>query len=196
MDSMIRPLATLLFVLSLFSCSTSRSGVRGFDATRALPAGGLGDRHPADIAVAPVTDQTSTQNAPVVPLREALCVGLVERLYTPLDLDYVDGAWSESAFLGEVPPDALLVVTITRWDTSRLYSTGTLVAMAELRLFEGGRAEGEALWAVSIQRQLELGDGQTLPPGTRKNVEQKAIELFAREALEELPARDPIAAHS
>ena len=86
---MIRPLATLVLTLSLFSCSTSRSGVRGFDATRPLPAGGLGDRHPADIAVAPVTDQTSTQNAPIVPLREALCVGLVERLYTPLDLDYV-----------------------------------------------------------------------------------------------------------
>lgn len=191
---MIRSLAALT-LLTLAACTTQGSRARGFDATRALPAGGLGNRHPADIAVAPVLDQTEG-GAPRDLLRQALCEALVDRLYTPLDLDYVDGAWSESAFLGEVPPDALLQITITRWDTTRLYSTGTLVASADVRLFEGGRAEGEALWAVAVQRKLELGDGRSLPPGMLRTAESRAVELFAREALEELPVRDPVAAHS
>ena len=193
---MIRPLAAVLVLLPLVACESTRSGMRGFDATRALPAGGLGESFPADVAVAPIIDQTPAQNVPAGGLREAFCSGLVERLYTPLDLDYVDGYWSESAFLGEVPPDALLVVNVLRWDTSRLYSTGTLVAVAELRLFPGGRPDGEALWAVSVQRKLELGEDGVLPPGTRKTIVPKAMEAFVREALEELPARDPVAAHS
>ena len=193
---MIRPLALLLALVPLVACNSTRSGVRGFDATRALPAGGLGERFPADVAVAPIVDQTPAQNVPAQGLRQAFCTGLVERMYTPLDVAYVDASWSESGFLGEAPPDALLVVNVLRWDTSRLYSTGTLVAVAELRLFRGGAADGEAMWAVQVQRELELGEDGTLPPGTRKTIVPKAMQVFVREALEELPKRDPVAAHS
>ena len=194
---MIRTLACFLALAPLFACNSTRSGVRGFNATRTLPAGGFSmNRAPSDVAVAPIVDRTTARNVPAAGLREAFCAGLVERLYTPLDVAYVDASWSESGFLGEVPPDALLVVDVLRWDTSRLYSTGTLVAVAELRLFEGGVADGEALWAVQVQRELELGEDGTLPPGARKTIQKKALQVFVGEALEELPKRDPVAAHS
>ena len=88
----------------------------------------------------------------------------------------------------------MLLISITDWSTSRLYSSGILHVSAELRMFAGGSAEGDPLWGVAVNRKIELGDGNRRPPGPASEFLPRAIELFAKEALNELPERDAVAA--
>lgn len=150
---------------------------------------------PADIAVAPIRDQTNAQRVPGELFRTAFVDALVARRYSPLSLAYVDGNWVESSFRGTPPPDALLVVAVTRWDPSHLYSTGAVSAAADVVLFEGGDTTGKVLWQITLERSIDLGDGRGHPPAPGQDLIPRAVRLFAREALAELPVRDPIAAH-
>ena len=153
-------------------------------------------RQPADIALAPVRNQTDAAKVPVSELREAFSTALVERLYSPLDLAYTDGNWVESSFRGTPAPDALLVVAITEWDTSRLFSNGRITAAGEVLMFAGGSTTGTPLWGATVRRQLDLSDGRGSPPAPSVDLAPRACELFARQALTSLPERDPVAAHT
>ena len=162
---------------------------------RAEPLGGAGldALQPADIALAPLRNQTGNPEVPLEDLRRALYEGLIDRLYSPLELAYVDRHWEESSFAGAAPPDGLLVVSITQWDTRQLRSHGILQATAELRLFEGGSTESPMLWGSLVHRQVDLGvhpEQHTLV----RDLLPQAIEAFARSVLLELPERDPSAA--
>ena len=174
------------------SCAVSQEeedgGVRGSPEL-------LASLQPADVAIAPLRNQTGDETVPVALLRNAFAESLVEQLYSPLDLDYVDGNWVESSFRGTPAPDALLVVAITTWDPTRLYSTGHVEAGAELLLFEGGSTTGAPLWGTTIRTTLVLGDKNGNPPGPGDHLIPRAAGMFAREALDSLPDRDPIAAH-
>lgn len=150
---------------------------------------------PADIAVAPIRDQTNARRVPVDLFRTAFVDALVARRYSPLALSYVDGNWVESSFRGTPPPDGLLVVAVTAWDPSHLYSTGIVHAAADVVLFEGGDTTGRVLWQLTLERDLDLGNGPGQPPAPSQELIPKSVRLFAREALEELPLRDPVAAH-
>ena len=81
-------------------------------------------RQPADIAVAPIRDQTGRDTVPRPLFREAFQETLVEKLYSPLDAKYVEANWVEGSFRGTPPPDGLLLVVIDHWDPARLYSAG------------------------------------------------------------------------
>ncbi len=151
---------------------------------------------PTDVAVAPVRDQTQGQRVPLDLFRNAFIAALVERRYSPLAPAYVDGNWVESSFRGTPPPDALLLVAITAWDPTHLYSTGFVSAAAELVLFQGGDTTGKVLWQLTLSRELDLGDGKGNPPTPGQDLVPRAVRSFAQAALKELPMRDPLAAHS
>jgi hypothetical protein len=151
---------------------------------------------PADIAVAPIRDQTQAQRVPQELFRSAFVEALVERRYSPLAPAYVDGNWVESSFRGTPPPDGVLVVAITSWDPTHIYSTGIVEAAAELALFEGGDTTGKVLWQVTLARDLYLGPGHGKPPAPGVDLVPRAVRLFAQQALKELPMRDPVAAHT
>ena len=179
----------------LVACGSTSNGRSGEQTVVHGSLAALRANPPADIAVAPVRNQTGRDDVPLELFRQAVAETLVERLYSPLALDYVDGNWVDSSFRGTPAPDALLVVAITAWDPSHLYSSGIVKAAGDLILFEGGDTTGTALWALSIERSLDLGDGRGAPPAPSERLIPEATRRFAREALALLPERDAVAAH-
>jgi len=158
--------------------------------TEYFEAGGLEQLQPADVAILEVRNQTSREDVPLGELRVGLQQELVRRLYSPLDLGYVD-ATAASARAGDEGPDATLVVAITAWDAGRLATSGVLLAGAELRLFEGRAGEGRLLWGVAIDRVVDLDPRRTETVARIQDRLPQAIEAFCHEALTLLPERDP-----
>lgn len=188
-----RILACLLLVsFPLAACHTTGKAPQTADVRGALER--LVELQPVDVAVAPVRDQTNSQRVPLEVFRTAFVESLVERHYSPLAPGYVDANWVEAAFKGTPPPDGLLVVAVTNWDPSHLYSTGRVAVTAEIVLFEGGDTTGRVLWQRSLEQQVEMGDGRGTPPAAGQDLIPKAVRLFAQDALRALPMRDPVAA--
>ena len=156
----------------------------------------LEEIQPTDVAVAPVRDQTDAQRVPLDVFRKAFVESLIERRYSPLAPDYVDANWVEASFRGTPPPDAVLVIAVTSWDPSHLFSTGKVGAAADVVLFEGGDTTGRVLWKRTLQHEVDLGDGRGNPPSVGQDLIPKAVRMFAQEALNKLPMRDPVAAHA
>ena len=184
-------LATLATLAASSACATSSSGApRNYGSAEILHR-----LQPGDIAVAPLRNQSGNPDLPHELLRESLSKALLARLYSPLDLGYVDGNWIESSFRGTPAPDALLVIVVNRWDTDDLFTTGGIEAGADLFLFEGGATTGTLLWASNTQTTIDMRRGRATPPGPSPHLIPEAAELFAAKALESLPVRDPLAAH-
>lgn len=154
----------------------------------------IGDVAPADILIAPVRNQTEREDVPIGLLRASLHDALVDRLYSPLDLAYSDAHWVESTFTGDVPPEGILVASITHWNTSGLRGQGTLEIGVDLRVFRGGSTTGEALWAAQVNRTLKVVQGGHPPFGPEDALIERGAEQWAVEALGVLPERDPLAA--
>jgi hypothetical protein len=146
--------------------------------------------------VAPVRDQTDAQRVPLDVFRRAFVETLIERRYSPLAPDYVDANWVEASFRGTPPPDAVLVIAITAWDPSHLFSTGKVGAGADVTLFEGGDTTGRVLWRRTLKHEVDLGDGRGNPPAVGQDLIPRAVRRFAQEVLSALPMRDPVAAHA
>ena len=125
-----RILATGLFVsLTALACTAARKD-KGDDAGVPGAHARLDQIQPTDVAVAPVRDQTDSQRVPLDVFRIAFVDTLIERRYSPLAPDYVDANWLDASFRGTPPPDAVLVVAVTAWDPSHLFSTGKVAASA------------------------------------------------------------------
>jgi len=193
-----RHLALGLLPLVLVACVATTGGPgadprRDFTELRGSHAR-LTVHQPADVAVAPVRNRSGRKDVPLDLFRAEAAELLVERLYSSLALDYVDANWVESSFRGTPAPDALLVMAVTEWDPSRLYSSGTVRIAGDLVLYEGGDTTGEPLWGLSLRRYVELGSGGR-PPSPSEHLIPEAIQRFVRDALAELPERDVTAAH-
>jgi hypothetical protein len=183
--------ALLLLVVSLVTgaCNSNRPPTESTE--RIVVARGLELVQPADIAVAPIQIALDTEVIPAELLRTELCLGLLERRYSPLDLAWVDSRVVEASYApGEAPPDALLVVTILGWDASELTLSQTLTAKVRVRLFDGGTTDGELLYGSDIVRRMRLQ-----PPGrgitTATAFHAEAARRIALEITGDLPERDP-----
>jgi hypothetical protein len=154
------------------------------------PAEGLAERQPAEIALAPIRNQSSIESLPLVELREDIYRELINRLYSPLDLDFVDRHWEGSSFSGAAPPDALLTIVVTDWDANSLATEGELKATLELRIFDGDSAENPVLWGVDATRTVDLHQGQGTA-GLVRDLYPEALRALAEEVIQLLPERDP-----
>lgn len=191
---MLRSLPRVLSVLLVFLALACQARGPRPAPNRVDPLGGSGlsALQPGDIALAPLRNQTGQAAVPLDELRRAFYEGLIDRLYSPLELAYVDSHWQESAFAGAPPPDGLLVISMTEWDTRQLRSHGILLASAELRLFEGGSTEGPMLWGAHVHRKIDLGIHPEEHALLRDLLPQ-SIEAFAQATLLELPERSAAA---
>jgi hypothetical protein len=180
--------------LGALACNTTRKGDELPAVRGALTR--LRELQPTDIAVAPVRDQTDAQRVPLDVFRSAFVETLIERRYSPLATDYVDANWIEASFRGTPPPDGLLMVAVTAWDPSHLFSTGKVAATADVVLYEGGDTTGRVLWQLALEHEVDLGDGRGNPPTAGEDLIPEAVRQFAQKALQELPMRDPVAAHA
>lgn len=180
-------------LFALAACTAAprpvQPGVPG-ERTETLAAEGLDRLQPADVAVAPIENLTGLAELPVDDLRAALAQGLVQRLYTPLALDFVDKHWVDASFRGVDVPDATLYVTVLGWNENSLASKGELAAELELKLVEGGTAEGRLLWGRRLQRIVDVAPSGNRPAGLRRDLFPIAVRELASRALQELPERD------
>ncbi len=192
--SLPRVCSLLLAVLAGFGASACQFRGPQPAPNRVEPLGGSGlaALQPGDIALAPLRNQTGRTDLPLDELRRAFYEGLIDRLYSPLELAYVDSHWQESAFAGAPPPDGLLVISLTEWDTRQLRSLGILLAAAELRLFEGGSTEGPMLWGAHVHRKIDLGVHPE-EHSLLRDLLPEVIQAFAQATLLELPERDAAA---
>ena len=185
---------TLLLTVSIVSALLATSSCvlptpAAANETRPYPAFGLEDAQPADIAVVPVRDESETGGAPVGTLRRELYLGLVERLYSPLDLDYVDVHWVEAGFeTAGLEAGGVLQVVIQDWDTSLLPTHGALLVSFQAEILDGRRPGAEALWGVQAKRRMELANEQVNLSGSA--LFERAGEILAGEILEMIPVRE------
>ena len=180
----IRHVATVLtlsLVASLGSCIAPQEDVALKNDTGWLPGGGLEMVQPADIAVVPIGLRTEDAIVPTDVIREELYLGLIDRLYTPLQLAWVD-AGGES--------DAVLKVTILSWDRKDLAARGAILARAEARILRGS----EVLWAVELTREVSANSFGGMARTNVSIAEARCAEVFAGEVLALLPMRDALAA--
>lgn len=175
-----RFLTTLLvaFPLALAACVTPVHQADQ-EGTEFMPAAGLDQVNPADIAVAPVMlAMLEEGNAPTEAVRKALYDGLIDRLYSPLPLEWVDAGGDR---------DAVLKVRILMWDTSSVAYDGRVLARAEARMTN---ADGN-LWGIDITRVLN-DDVSGTQRDTRELAERSAARGLAKEILMLLPERNPL----
>jgi len=170
------PAAALAFVLG--GCVTPEHRADA-EATEFMTAAGLDQVNPADIAVAPVMlAMLEDGYVPTEAVREALYTGLIDRLYSPLPLGWVDEGGEH---------DAVLKVRILMWDTSKVAYDGTIFARAEARV---SNADGN-LWGVDITRVLN-DDVSGPNRDTPALAEMSAASDLAAELLALLPERNPL----
>ena len=194
--STARILASVVLVwCSLVSCSSAPPKTDKLPAARGA-VDRLKELQPTDLAVAAIRDQTNAQRVPLELFRSAFIETLVERRYSPLAPSYVDANWVAASFKGTPAPDGVMVVAVTAWDPSHLYSTGKVEVSADVVLFEGADTTGKVLWQQTLEREVDLGDGHGNPPPAGQDLIPKAVRLFAQLALSSLPMRDPVAAHA
>jgi hypothetical protein len=180
----LRHLATVLalsLVTTLGSCIAPPGEALSKDDTGWLPGGGLEMVQPADIAVVPIGLRTRDAGIPTDLIRENLYGGLIDRLYSPLPLAWVDGG-------GE--SDAVLKVTMLSWDRKDLAARGAILARAEARMLQGS----EVLWAVELTREVSanpFGGAARTDVGV---AEARCVQVFVQEILALLPLRDVLAA--
>lgn len=163
------------------------------EQTTLLAGGTLQQAQPADVAVLPVRNQSGDENVPVARMRDRLYHGLLDRLYSPLDVEFVDARWEEAALdPAVIDADAALNVVITGWNTRWLDDIGVLVAVADVYLIEPGGTAEHPIWGLSLTRRIDLADAQPALGG-RSTLYGLAADRLTAEILALLPARDPTA---
>jgi hypothetical protein len=153
---------------------------------------GLREANPLDVAVLEVENQTGIGGLPLASMRRQFHAGLVERHYSPLALDYVDGRAVEAGYRpGASEENALLKVVVTGWDDQHWKTHARLVIDADVWLLDATRpAPEQALWGGHVSRTMEMGRTREVVVGESQLLERTVAD-FVAEVLASLPARRP-----
>lgn len=193
----VRTVAAFLVLALVPACTATGTGTVGGEEEPSGVFGAserLNELQPAEIAVAPVRDQTDSQRVPLEVVRTAFVESLVERRYSPLSTRYVDSNWVEASFKGTPLPEALFVISVTSWNPNHLYSTGRVTLSADLTLYEGGDSTGHVLWQRTFEGAVDLGPAPGKAPAPGADMIPRAVRLLSQQALSALPMRDPVSA--
>jgi len=160
----------------------------------------LARENPAEVAILPVANRSGSARAQkLLPeLRRAFYLALRDRHYTPLALAFVDrNPGLESLAPGQEPPskellgsfqeDALLVITVTRWDESYLKADRSLRVGLEARLLSS--ASKEELWGGVADFEVKVSGHGMAGPAEEEAMRQDGLERAALRVLSELPRR-------
>jgi hypothetical protein len=187
----MRLLVPVLVAALAAACTTPPKLPPGAD-NPGLSDRGLREVNPLDVAVLPVTNQTGLSGLPLDELRRCFHQGLVERHYSPLALDYVDGRATEASYQpGASEENAVLEVVLTGWDDRHWKTHARLVIDADVWLRDAARPEADAvLWGGHVSRTLEMGKVRDVVVGEQALLD-RTVTQFAEEVLASLPARRP-----
>lgn len=161
----------------------------------------LAEVQPADVFLLPTLDESGAFAAPLVGLRQAYYKGLVERLYTPIALEFGDRALEMASgtpleralSASALSAQAVVQLRLLRWDTAELEAQGRILAELEAVWLAVGAGGGEALYAATLARPIELS-GRQVRNSARADLEQRAAEVLIRDMLGRLPQRSATAA--
>jgi len=187
----LRLLVPVLVAALAAACTTPPKLPPGAD-NPGLSDRGLREANPLDVAVLPVVNQTGRSGLPLDEIRREFHTGLVERHYSPLALDYVDGRATEASYQpGASEENAVLEVVLTGWDDRHWKTHARLVIDADVWLRDATRPDADAaLWGGHVSRTMEMGKVRDVVVGEQALLE-RTLAQFADEVLASLPARRP-----
>lgn len=148
-------------------------------------------KSPIDVVVAPIANPTGDAAVPTDFLRESVHSGLVKRRYSPLALAYVDRKVVDAGYKpGSLQEEAVLQVTVERWDATLWESHRALNVRIHARMIDATNPSGGDLWAGRLERRFDVDkDGEITLGGA--GLMKRACQAIAAELLAALPARDP-----
>ncbi|MFT5049472.1 MAG: hypothetical protein ACI8QZ_000865 [Chlamydiales bacterium] len=184
--SFVRSSSCLALLLAVGACYQLPKA-RGYEVE--VHAGGLADKNPRDVAIAPVLFVHEDTQAPDWALRKAFQKGLVLRRYSPLALEQVDENLIEASYTaGRANEDALLEILVYSWDQSQWDSRALLNVDLEARLIDPAGSSLDPLWAGRLVKTFQFTRQAEITPSQRTRM-QKACDEIAAEILAVLPAR-------
>ena len=156
--------------------------------------GGLREKNPAEIAVAPVISATGGLRTPDDMLRRAFQKALTRKRYTPLGLEYVNSHKPISASYapGASGEEATLEVHVHDWDTSLWETRSALEVDLEVRILDAhDGAMGQTLWSARMARRFDFAKRGNLYEDEAHLMEEACRDI-AWEMISVLPAREPV----
>lgn len=143
---------------------------------------------PTEVVVAPIVNPSANATLPADVLRESFQHALVRRRYSPLAIGYVDAKIVDAAYRpGSLQEEAVLEVTVERWDTSLWEMRGSLSVKLNVRLIDARKPGGADLWSGRIDRRFDFATGEGVSDTSTRLA--RACDEIANEVLGALPAR-------
>lgn len=151
--------------------------------------GQLEEVRPMDIVVAPIIDHSVDGKIPALELRQAFQQNLIKRRYSALALAFTDRQVVNASYQpGANFEDAILQITVRKWDLSRWKSKREVSVNVEAWMLS---SEDETeLWGGRLVRTINLSrelEGRA----TEKGALAMAADTIASELMEVMPARVP-----
>lgn len=196
-------LASLAFALALVSCQAPRPNNEQFWSSDVAK---LKASNPVDIAVMPPTDATKRTAAlpglapstlPLQEIRKVAYQTLLRRRYSPLSLDFVDTAFAGKATPAEASfseirercdADAVLNLTVNRWDASRLNADRVFSMGMEAYLVDA--KTGETIWQGRADWDINLSQERDQDRVTTEELRERGIRRFLDRFLAQIPQRE------
>jgi hypothetical protein len=160
---------------------------------QAQTAATLRTADPVEIVIAPVIDARTQKGRemalPTGTLRTALQSVLVQRRYSPLNLDLVDTKVVNAAYRpGSLDEQAVLQLTVERWDTSLWTVRQSITATLDARMLS---PTGTVLWSGRLQdARFDFADIKEQYT-TESALIRHACTKVLTELLAALPPREP-----
>ncbi len=160
---------------------------------------------PIDIAVLMPRDNTTRTSLfpgvrppalPLAEIREIAYRELIRQRYTPISLTFLDNAFfgkatpSEASFKEveeRTNADALLSISIKRWDDSRWRGDKVLGIGAELYLIDA--KTGETLWQANIDWDMNFAMESDIHRATTTELTDRAVSRFFQRLVQAIPMR-------
>jgi hypothetical protein len=195
--SHLRTLVPLALLALAAGCSSAPKLPPGADNPGLAANEALKETNPLDVAVLRVENRTPRGGLPLDSLRKYFHAGLVERHYSPLALEFVDGNYSggsatEASYApGASDEQAVLKVVLTGWDDRLWKSHARLVIDADVWMIDARRSAGaDPLWGGHVTRTMDMARLREFTAGDGPLLE-RTMEDFADQVLASLPARRP-----
>ncbi len=144
---------------------------------------------PMDVVVAPIIDNSMDGGVPALELRQAFQQNLIKRRYSALALPYTDRRVVNAAYQpGALYEDAILQITVRKWDLSRWKSNNEVSVNVEAWMLSA--EDGSELWGGRLVRTINL-TREMEGRATQKGALAETAATIAAELLEVMPARTP-----
>ncbi len=201
MQSAIRTLTVVAVLVGGGAACQTTPSLKG-SGVETTSIGDLAAVNPVDIAVLPVESAPGVVGAPLAMIRAASAKALVRRKYSPLAMEVVDekiamavpqvgqdgGVMEASYSPGALGEDALLEVTVERWEMPDWMALRSIDAALIARLIDPRDPTGPVLWEARLDRQFRF----SLEGGTASSTSRdltRACDDVLRTLISTLPGR-------